>query len=488
MYMNSDFKSLINKYIAELDGYGSNFVIPRVDIDDVLKQLKPPEVYDYINYGGECPLILFDRESNEVVKLCNKFVSKPEQVIRKTTESIDQFRTSVRALTDAGVEILEPTRYIYENDSFLLYAQPRVACVQRASKSLILFIVQNLKRMIINNCYCPDLFVNNIGIQDDGTFCIFDFHDICEFSRYINNAAQMFNYFMFANGAEIYHWFNDTREDFELAVYKKFNAGEMSLREADFLIALNEMFIYEKPAFNKDDVSKSMIVLKIDSLIAELEDHVSSTTKRIDNYQSIVLRDGEVMLSSHTLKKFKYVNDLIRFAGARNIISVVDYGCAFGGIGMCVAKRFPSMQVSMFNIDAGEVDVCKEMIEFLKLGNAHACLQNVVNSDEQYDITLYFALLHHVLKSKSMAEVVNMISQQTLKYAIIEVPIGNDALLGIVKTNAALDYDCSFKYLETVESFADMFKSRFELMKSEKIEYPNSPDLNRYVFVFQRTF
>ncbi len=486
--MKQDFKTLINTYIVEHEGYGSKYVIPRVDIDDVLKHLKSPESYDYINYGGECPMILFDRESNEIVKLCNKYVSKPDQVIRSTTESIAQFMTSVRALTDAGVEILEPTRYIYENDSFLLYAQPRVAVVRRTTKSLILFIVQNLKRMIISNCYCADLFVNNIGIKDDGTFCIVDFHDICEFSKHINNASQFYNYFMFANGVENYRWFNETREDFELAVYKKYNSGEISLRAADFMLALNEMFIYEKLAFNKDDVSKSMVVQKIESLIEELEVEVSATTKRIDNYQSIVLRDGEVMLSSHTLKKFKYVNDLIRFAGASNIISAVDYGCAFGGIGMCVATRFPNTQVSMFNIDEGEVNACKEMIEFLKLGNANVYLQNVVDSNDQYDITMYFALIHHVLKGRSMKDIVDMISRQTLKYAIIEVPIGNDALLDMVKSNATLEYDCSFKYLETVDSFTNMFKSGFKMIKSEKIEYPNSGNLNRYVFVFQRTF
>ena len=141
-------------------------------------------------------------------------------------------------------------------------------------------------------------------------------------------------------------------------------------------------------------------------LIEELEKRLKDTTRSTTNYQSVDIYDGNVTLESHTLKKYMFAKEIL---DNNNIKSAIDYGCCFGGIGLCIAQNYPNVQVSMTNIDDYEVNTCKDFIQCSRLKNINVTKENVIHSQNSYDLTMYFALLHHVLKNTTISDIIDMI-------------------------------------------------------------------------------
>lgn len=388
----------------------------------------------------------------------------------------------MQQLIENNVEILKPIRYIAENNSFIAYSQEQITPVATVTLSLIIFVLKNLKNMIINNMFCFDIYFNNIGIRN-GKFCIFDIHEIEQQSRYKNNTSQILNYFIQLDDISNDFFFTETIEEIETKTYELLSNKKISVNACELIFALNDYFKYNEIVFSSNDI---YVIKKIDIVIDELENKLKDTSRSLNHYQNINIIDGYINIQSHTLKKYTYAKEILDLNN--HITSVIDYGCSIGGIGLRIAQDYPHVKVSMSNIDDFEVNTCSDFIQCSRLKNITVKKENVVDSQNSYDLTMYFALIHHVLKNKTISYVIDMVYSQTNIFSIIEVPIGNDALLKMVKENGVVDYQNSFKYLESIDLFLDIFSSKFKILKVDNIIYPNSPDLNRHVFIFKKIY
>jgi len=93
--------------------------------------------------------------------------------------------------------------------------------------------------------------------------------------------------------------------------------------------------------------------------------------------------------------------------------------------------------------------------------------------------------LHHILKIKTFTETIEIVYKQTIDYAIIELPFGSDALLKKVISDSATQYEESYKFLESVDTFHESIGRWFTVLFHRKINY-GSDDLNRHVFALKK--
>ena len=107
---------------------------------------------------------------------------------------------------------------------------------------------------------------------------------------------------------------------------------------------------------------------------------------------------------------------------------------------------------------------------------------NLIEDTNSYDVTLYFAILHHILKNYTLDQVIELVYKQTKKYCVIELPFNQDVLLKNVIRYSTSVYEKSFKYLENTEIFEKVIQDKFDIMYSTKVDY-GSKDLDRYAYV-----
>lgn len=162
--------------------------------------------------------------------------------------------------------------------------------------------------------------------------------------------------------------------------------------------------------------------------------------------------------------------------------SVMDVGCCVGAIGLALKGQ---SKVTLVNCDAKELGMAKQVatqacatrfheVEFLQT--------NAFDVSTQADLTLYFAVLHHMLRSKGIQSCLETIAKQTNRIAIVEVPLGDDALLQMVRDSGT--HDC----LKSVETFSSSVRDSglFEIVHDTSITYNKSVDLVRHVFVLRK--
>lgn len=412
----------------------------------------------YMGHGGTC--IAFATEKYDMaIKVC----LKTNDVLKNKKA----FLAYSKFLLDSEVKILEPKEILYDDNNFIIYTQEICNLIYSINTLSLIKILKIIMNLIDKKIKLPDLFHKNFGIHKNDIY-IYDYHDQGYFYSndryYICHIAHIFNMY--------YH--NSLLLGMHLDIDKliKIDFGKDSL---PFVVSnlLKSLYDYE--------FDKSIEYFKI--CISELEYKVKCS---YNDYQHIDIdKEGIIHLMGHTLDKFNIVNQLLKDC-IDDKFTLIDYGCSLGGIGSSVAQNYPDSKIYLNNITKNELSICNKIISDLLLTNVTIVDKNITDDKSSYDICLYFAILHHILKHMTFDNVLKMILRQIKQYAIIELPFGNDALLKKVIQDKSIDYDKSFSYLESIEKFKDEIVKYFNIINIIKIDYPNSNDLNRYVFVLKK--
>ena len=113
--------------------------------------------------------------------------------------------------------------------------------------------------------------------------------------------------------------------------------------------------------------------------------------------------------------------------------------------------------------------------------------ENVFDIKGNFDLTMYYALVHHLLRVKTFDEIMVMIVKQTNKYTILEIPVKGDALLdNIIKASQINDpWTATTGRYYPLTSCGILFtclSKHFEIVSVQKMHY-GSGNLARYAFV-----
>lgn len=447
---------MLNKYYFET-GWNKKVELKKLDgVENFINTL--PNI-QYVGHGGTCIAFTSDdsKYNGLIIKVCIK-----NNLMLKTA---DTFLNYSKFLTMNKIKILKPDKILYEDDNFFIYTQPscqQISNINDITMSKILHIIHSL---LTNQIKITDIYCKNFGIYENDVY-IYDYHDYDFFysgdKYYISHIAHIFglyyNISLFEN------------MNFDVETFKKneFGKGKLQPNICDMLEML----------YNYDFDNAIQI---LENIIASIESNVKSKYK---NYQYINIDgQGQLSLYKHTLNKFAIVKKLLN-----NIdypFTLIDYGCCLGGIGCSVAQMYPKSQITLNNITQNELIVCNDIVKKCLLMNVVIENKNIVDDNNSYDICLYFAILHHILKNKTMDEIIQILMIQVKKYCVIELPFGDDALLKMVINDMAIDYKESFYYLETLEIFKEKIEKYFRVIDIVKIDY-ESDNLNRYALTLEK--
>lgn len=417
--------------------------------------------------GGTC--ILAIRSSNDnVLKICVKNSS--------VLKSYETLLDHANKLECCKIPILKPIHLSYENDNFIVYEQEYCREIMNINMLYMRDILKILKLMLKSEYGVTDIYFKNFGIHNN-QIKLFDYHEV----GYYTESSDVFydNYFvvqlamMFAKIKYDTNFKKIDRISPFMLEKEKFGKGYL---DDDVCFLLETLFTR--------NIKKSLIV--IESVILRLS---AGLTKSWINYQEIMIDvNNDLHLFSHTDKKYSFFDIIKRDAIRSNVSieSICDFGCSLGGIGTKIAHMNPQYKVTLNNITKSELDVAKELSRCLLLTNTIFTPSNMTDVKGPFDVTLYFAILHHILKNTNFEDIIKLVKSQTNKYCIIELPFGDDALLKDVMRHKSLNYEETFAHLEYVWRFINELQPHFEILHYEKLDYGiASSDLNRFCFVLK---
>lgn len=438
------------------------------DVIDYIYKFYPIYSEDILyGKGGTC-ILAIKSHNNKVLKICIKNSS----ALRSAETLLDH----ANKLECCNIPVLKPIRITHENDNFIIYEQEYCSEISSINIMYMRDILKILKLMLKSEYGVTDIYFKNFGIHNN-QIKIFDYHEI----GYYTESSDVFydNYFVVQLAmmfAEIKYGTNfkkiDSLTPF-LLENEKFGKGYL---DDDVCFLLETLFTR--------NIKKSIMIL--DSVILRLS---AGLTKSWINYQEIMIDvNNDLHLFSHTEKKYSFFDIIKRHSTQNNISieSVCDFGCSLGGIGTKIAHTNPQYKVTLNNITISELDVARELSKSLLITNTIFTPNNMMDIKESFDVTLYFAILHHILKNTNFEDIIKLVKNQTKKYCIIELPFGDDALLKDVMRHKSLNYEETFAHLEYVWRFLNELQPHFEILHYEKINYGiASSDLNRFCFVLK---
>lgn len=411
--------------------------------------------YDNIvfkQHGGTC--ICFCVGKEYCVKLCKKN--------NDTLKMFDHY-LSISIFNDLTI----PTRIMYEDENCVVYEQLTIEEITIITPDIVKQILQSFHKYMSLGFKPSDVSYRNYGLLK-GKVYMYDLHDFVALD-YDNtlNAKNIFRIFdMLFNKERACKIPNETR-------YEHYKQGH-SLIGKRFVKYLDKLMQNNIPDLN-DYVQK--IYQDLDGGFQFC--HHDYQSVRVLSYAS-----NKIELLGHTQDKYLLAEKIIQ-KYSDQISTALDAGCSLGGIGCKIAQRNPSMSVMLNNITESELKFAINLAEQSGCKNTSFNDTNLINIDSKYDLTLYFAILHHIFRQATPAEVIAMVKRQTNKYSVIEIPLKGDTLLNLLM-NHSNHWNENFYMLEDVQSFSSFLQQNgMEVIEHNPIVYPNSPDLNRHYFVVQ---
>jgi hypothetical protein len=417
----------------------------------------------YIGHGGTCIAFTNNDTQNHsvVIKVCLKK--------RMVANNSNSFLAFSKCLQNNGIKILPIIDILYEDNTVFIYSQSFCHTIFSINSLVLSKILKIIKKLIQCNIKITDLFYKNFGIHNNEVF-LYDYHDYgfyyTDDHYYLTHIAHLFNTYY---NNELLHGIT-----LDFNKLKEMNFGK------DYFPTCVVEFI-ESMYMHQLDHGFRLIT----NIISEID---SKITKTFDDYQHFDIdTNGELQLRSHTLEKYNAFYDLTKLFPTyfENKFTIIDFGCSLGGIGTKIAQQFPESRVVLNNITLNELSVCDQNIKNSCITNIKTSALNVIDETNTYDVCMYYALLHHILKIKTFTETIELVYRQTIDYAIIELPFGSDALLKKVINDSVTRYEESFKYLESIDTFHESISRWFTVLFHRKINY-GSDDLNRYVFALRK--
>ena len=432
------------KVITDINTRNNNTVFDYSTLKNAENYINLIDGIEYLDHGSTA-LCYVDKKSNKVYKVC-----------QKSRLDIGKF---METISISGVDIL-PIRLVFEDDNSFIYTQPK--CVTLSKEDInykfcrdVLVIVYSLLK---NNTIYPDLYYKNFGYHNNKCY-IFDCHDNNEYNNpycsfYVVGLLSLFSLLFMKKDVT-------TMEEVE------------ELECGKDILPL-PFYVFIKDLYNRDFKNAKQ---SIKECIQFLE---KSTEKDYNQYQLVsITSNGTIELKDHTLSKFNIAERVLK-RGDTRIRTVLDAGCCIGGVGLKIAQENPSIIVTLNNITSDEVLVMESIRKELSINNSVIDTNNVIDINDKYDVTLYFALVHHLLRNYTISDILQTIKKQTRYYSVVEFPVQEDHLLAIVKSNSGKPEN--YKFLQTLGSLIDTICSFVNIEEVIRVEY-SSPSISRYALV-----
>lgn len=429
---------MIDDIINNINKLSNNIVFNK---DDILEGynyiIKTFNDIKYYNYGGS---VICFYTNNKIIKLC-----------KKDTSTLQNLQYYIDILLKN--ELIPNTKILFENNDCLVYEQAFVNQIYIITKKVVKDILELFQKFISLNIISTDNFYKNFGYLNN-KLVLFDIHDFIELTKIEDNNklnvlgfSQTFYYLFYDKYRSI-----GLKKTIEEIIESNFCSDIFPIEYSNFL---KNIYNCNYDCHIKIDCSNKYI-----------------------NYQYININEnGYMSLDNHTLLKYNLISNF------KDYNSVLDAGCSLGGIGLKLAYDNPNIFITLNNMTDNELNTAREISSNCTILNVNFDDRNLINITESYDLTLYFAILHHIIRTIGVKNTMELIKKQTNMYSIIEIPFKGDALLNKVFNG---NYDNIIE-LCSVDNFIKCLKEyNFELLEYGHIYYPNSSDLNRYYFKLKK--
>lgn len=439
--------------------------LSEAEYEPIIKLLTPYQL-TFLGYGGSC--LSFVDANLLVYKICLK---ENNQIL----QTAQIFLEHCRRLKKVGIKILPPVEILLDNELFLVYTQEFCNPLPYVNAKIVVETLRLVKSMLQGRYKLTDIYYRNLGIWKN-QIIVYDYHDYKDFEQidhtYICHLAHLFN--LYYHG-RVYHSIDIGIEDL---VVDNFCQGQFEVPEIHLLLSS----LYALPLENHSLRACQTSIEIIDQLI---EIFLDAGVTSYANYQYLQIdRDGQLQLESHTLLKFQLAQEIL--GDLPRGFTAIDCGCSLGGIGNKIAQLYPEARVTLNNLTKTELATAQQVSQHLCLNNVEFDDSNILNfQDKAFDLTMFFALLHHLLKDIPFGELIKFIHHMTNHYSVMDIPLKGDALLDMIMANGNLPYHDSFVMLESVDTFQEAIKDYFQVVVARRIEYGGS-DLNRWGFVLKK--
>lgn len=412
----------------------------------------------YHDHGGSC-LCFVDNKREYVYK----FV-----MLRNNLEAFMNF---VDLLKTDSIPHLEITEILYQRNSenILIYKQ-RFCTVIKNTNVNDKFMIDHcvlLKKILDHHILIPDTFYKNFCISSN-KMLIYDYHDI----GYAKDIGDLEMDFFYVN--------------LLLNIRTYLDPTNVSQNVAEIEKLVDHKFCVQSSIIKDKIMSRNMAaIIKMFDVMEEY--FRTNLVKEYNIYQYVkVNRDGEICLSEHTLQKYTFASQIITLPDISPNMeyTVLDAGCCIGGISLKLAQSYPNLTVHCNNITTTELNTCSEIANRCNIVKHCVDNTNIINLKQSFDITMYFAIIHHLLKSATFDQVINMVLSQTKMYTIIELPVKGDKLLDMVIHDAQESHKQNYKHLDSLISLLAKLSEKMDMITYTKINYGNN-DLVRYAILLK---
>jgi 2-polyprenyl-3-methyl-5-hydroxy-6-metoxy-1,4-benzoquinol methylase len=419
---------------------------------------------EYLDHGGTC-LCFKILETNNVLDSNNilKIYNKSNYSTLKTSNVLyDYIKSSHLPIID--------TKVIYEDKYNIIVIQPYVNIITEINPYITKEILKIIEIMLVNRQRLHDVYYRNFGFYN-GKLYLIDFHESINFydniDLFVSNLFQLFSLLFNKKLA-----FGLVNPPINSIISSNFNYGFANFY-ADFLSNIYNYNI---------DIALSILKNNIYSDLGQL------ISKNINNYQHFNIdSDGKLSLFSHTLQKALIAENILNITNSTSIsTSIIDSGCSFGSIGLYLKQKYPSIKLTLNNLDNNELIESKNLANWIACSGITYLNKNLIDIlPVKYDITLCFALIHHLLKNYSFDDIILFIKLITNKIAIIEFPIIGDSLLANVMNATATTAIQNFYVLSSLDILHNNISKYANIIDVIKMDYGTIQDINRYTFIIK---
>jgi len=448
---------------------GATFVINSDDADLLQKfiyQFEQQHYIDltYLDHGGSC--ICFHYSEHKSDKQVLKIYFKKNN---KVLQSKHIFEDYMNHLLKIGLPIAK-TDIIFESNNHLIAIQPYFMQIddEKINALTAKNILRCVETMLDNRTRLHDVYYKNFGISRMQLY-IFDFHESINFydniDLFVSNLLQLFSQLFTGK-----HAFGEINPDINKIKESGYNATQIPHQYSAFLRAIHEYHITEALRILREEI------------YPDLGERIACKFVNYQHYE--ISKNGEMTLQTHTKQKAE-----IALANIGKSATILDAGCSYGAIGIYLKQRYPDSEITLNNMDENELKECKRLAQSIGIFDMKYRNQSVMTlSSEKYDLTLFFALVHHILRTQTMEEFMQFVKSITRRIAIIEFPIKGDILLEQVIANN-VNFPETYLWNDRYQSMTslDILRKKVseygQIMDVRKMDYDGMNGINRITII-----
>lgn len=370
---------------------------------------------EYLDHGGSCICFRIPTTDN-ILKIYKK---SNNSILRSSII----FQDYINNLNRLNIPIIT-TNIIYEDTFYIIAIQPFITTFNIINPYIAKKILNIVEIMLLNRTRLHDIYFRNFGFLNNKLY-LFDFHESINFydniDLFTTNLLQLFA-LLFNNQLA----FNMINPNITLLINSNYCTDILPNIYSDFLRTIHQFKINEAI-----EILQNLIYPDLGKLIS----------KSFSNYQHYIINnDGKLILKSHTLQKALIAENIAKIVKP---ISILDPGCSYGAIGIYLKTIYPHIDITLNNLDNNELTEAYNMANWIGCYGIKYINKNFMDIPlVKYDLTLCYALVHHILRTYTIDEFLIFIKILTKKIAIIEFPLKGDILLDqvIASTNQPTQY------------------------------------------------